>query len=67
VLPSFITGRAPPGSVLAVAVNGRIAQTTRTYGNQYAALVPPSSLRAGDNTVATFEVLPTGELRPVRE
>jgi len=67
LLPSFITGRAPPGSVLAVAVNGRIAQTTRTYdGDHYAALVPPSSLHAGENTVATFVVLPTGELRPLR-
>jgi Sulfatase len=67
LLPSFITGRAPPGSVLAVAVNGRIAQTTRTYdGDQYAALVPPSSLHAGENTVTTFVVLPTGELRPLR-
>ncbi|HEX5618638.1 MAG TPA: sulfatase-like hydrolase/transferase [Solirubrobacteraceae bacterium] len=66
VLPSFITGRAPPGSVLAVAVNGRIAQTTRTYGSRYAALVPPSSLHAGDNTVATFAVLPTGGLRRVQ-
>jgi hypothetical protein len=67
VLPSFITGHARPDSVLAVAVNGRIAQTTRTYGNQYAALVPPASLHAGENTVATFEVLPGDELRPVRE
>ena len=66
VLPSFMTGRAPPGSVLAVAVNGRIAQTTRAYGNRYAALVPPSALHAGKNSVATFQVLPTGELRPLR-
>jgi hypothetical protein len=66
VLPSFITGRAPPGSVLAVAVNGRIAQTTRAYGNRYAALVPPASLHAGKNTVATFQVLASGELRPLR-
>jgi sulfatase-like protein len=66
VLPSFITGRAPRGSVLAVAVNGRIAQTTRAYGTRYAALVPPSSLHAGDNAVATFQVLPSGELRQLR-
>jgi hypothetical protein len=66
VLPSFITGRAPPGSVLAVAVDGRIAQTTRAYGSRYAALVPPSSLHAGKNTVATFAVLASGELRQVR-
>ncbi|HET8756131.1 MAG TPA: sulfatase-like hydrolase/transferase [Solirubrobacteraceae bacterium] len=63
VLPSFITGRAPAGSVLAVAVDGRIAQTTRAYGNRYAALVPQSSLHAGENTVATLQVLPSGELR----
>jgi hypothetical protein len=66
VVPSFITGRAPAGSVLAVAVNGRIEQTTRTYGNRYAALVPEASLHAGENTVATFAVLPSGELRQVR-
>jgi sulfatase-like protein len=65
VVPCFITGRAPAGAVLAVAVNGRIESTTRTYGSRYAALVPPSSLEAGDNTVAVFEVLPGDELREV--
>ena len=63
LLPSFITGRARPDTVVAVAVNGRIAQTTRTYGSRYAALVPPSSLHAGENTVATYEVEDSGELR----
>jgi hypothetical protein len=65
LLPSFITGRARPDAVVAVAVNGRIAQTTRTYGSRYAALVPPSSLHAGENTVATYEVQDSGELRLV--
>ena len=65
VLPSFITGRARPNTVVAVAVDGRIAQTTRTYGSRYAALVPPSVLHAGENTVATYEVEPSGELRLV--
>jgi hypothetical protein len=65
VLPSFITGRARPDTVVAVAVGGRIAQTTRTYGNRYAALVPPSALRPGENTIATYEVEPSGELRLV--
>jgi hypothetical protein len=32
---------------------------------RYAALVPPSSLRAGANTIAVLEVQPGGELRPV--
>jgi hypothetical protein len=63
LLPSFITGRARPDAVVAVAVNGRIAQTTRTYGSRYAALVPPSSLHVGENTVATYEVQDSGELR----
>ena len=33
------------------------------YGSRYAALVPPSSLHAGENTVATYEVDDSGELR----
>ena len=65
VLPSFITGRARPNTVVAVAVDGRIAQTTRTYGSRYAALVPPSVLQAGEHAVATYEVEPSGELRLV--
>jgi hypothetical protein len=68
VVPAFLTGRVPgvkPETVLAVAVNGRVAQTTRVYGrSSYAALVPPSALHDGTNTMGVFEVLPTGELRP---
>lgn len=63
LLPAFITGRAPglkAETVIAIVVNGRVAQTTRVYGrSSYAALVPPSSLRAGVNTVA---VVPVAEL-----
>jgi hypothetical protein len=63
LLPAFITGRAPglkPETIVAVAVNGRVAQTTRVYGrSSYAALVPPSSLHAGVNTVA---VVPAADL-----
>jgi hypothetical protein len=72
VLPSFVFGRAnglEPGAELAVAVNGRVEATTRVYRNgdrpRYAALVPPSSLRAGTNVIAVLEVLPGGELRPL--
>jgi hypothetical protein len=70
VLPSFISGRADglePDTDLAIAVNGRVEATTRTYRDGgrslYAALVPPSSLRHGPNTVAVLEILPDGELR----
>jgi hypothetical protein len=73
VLPSFVSGAADglePDAELAVAVNGRVEATTRVYrdggGSRYAALVPPSSLRAGVNTVAVLAVLPGGELRPLR-
>jgi hypothetical protein len=63
LLPAFITGRAPglkPETEVAVAVNGRVEQTTRIYGHgSYAALVPPSALRAGTNTVA---VVPAADL-----
>ena len=72
VLPSFISGRAPglaPDTLLAVAVNGRVEATTRVYHVDdrpvYAALVPPSSLRDGANSVVALEVRADGALRPV--
>ena len=72
VLPSFLSGRVEglePGTVLAVAVNGRVQATTRAYRDGgrsvFAALVPPSSLREGRNAVSVFEVLAGGELRPL--
>jgi hypothetical protein len=72
VLPSFVSGRAnglEPEAELAVAVNGRVEATTRVYRSgdrpRYAALVPPSSLHAGTNTITVLEVLPGGELRPL--
>ena len=50
--------------MLAVAVDGRVAATTRVYrdagGLQYAAMVPPESLRPGAHSVAVLEVLPSG-------
>jgi len=71
-LPAFVSGRADglqPDAELAVAVNGRVQATTRVYrdGDRpvYAALVPPSSLRDGANSVVALEVLPDGELRPL--
>ncbi len=72
VLPSFVAGRASglePDAELAVAVNGRVEATTRVYRQggrpRYAALVPPSSLRPGTNTITVLEVLPGGELEPL--
>ena len=72
VLPSFVSGAADglkPGAELAVAVNGRVEATTRVYRDDdrsvYAALVPPSSLRDGANSVVALEVLADGGLRPL--
>jgi len=72
VVPSFLSGRVKdlePGTVLAVAINGRVQATTRAYRDEgrsvFAALVPPSSLRDGRNAVSVLEVLAGGELRPL--
>ncbi len=72
VVPSLVSGSVadlPDGTVLAVAVNGRIEATTRTYpaesGGQFAAMVRPDSLRVGSNSISVLQVLPGGRLRPV--
>jgi hypothetical protein len=72
VWPSFVSGtadRLKPGTEIAVAVDGRVEATTRVYSDDdrpvYAALVPPSSLRDGANSVVALEVLADGELRPL--
>ncbi len=66
-VPTYVTGRlrqpggAPPRAV-AIAINGQIVATSPTFKTPagedlyYAALVPPSALRAGANTVSLFAV-----------
>ena len=70
VLPSFVSGEVrglEPNAELAVAVGGRVEATTRVYRSGgrtvYAALVPPSSLREGANTVTVWAVTASGELQ----
>jgi len=70
LVPSFVSGRADelePNAELAVAVNGRVAATTRVYRDDgrsmFAALVPPSSLREGANAIAVFQIVSGGALR----
>ena len=62
-LPALIGGvihKGRPGMTLAIAVNGRIATTTRSYsisGNgRFAALVPAPVFRRGVNHVQVLEV-----------
>jgi hypothetical protein len=70
VLPLMVTGDVTglrPDSLLAVAVNGRIAATTRVYpkaggGMQYVALLPPASLARGRNRVTVLQVSPGDRL-----
>jgi len=64
VLPAYVTGRISGGSNededLAVALNGTIAATTRSYDDageeRFAALVPERLLHNGSNLVETFAV-----------
>jgi hypothetical protein len=61
-IPAFISGNVkgpPSGSLFALAVNGRIAATGRTFlfngGQQwYGAVVPPSYLHNGDNQATVY-------------
>ena len=73
VLPAQVAGDVTglaDDAVIAVAVNGRIEATTRVFPDedhgQYAAMIPPGSLRAGSNTIAVLEVLPGDRLRLLR-
>ena len=58
-----------PDAELAVAVNGRVAATTRAYPRAgrllYAALIPPGSLRDGPNAITVLEVLRDGGVRAI--
>ena len=73
VVPAFVTGRLdrrePAGLALAVAIDGRIRATTRSWrqggGTRFSALVPPAALRAGAHTVEVFAVQRGDALRPV--
>jgi Sulfatase len=59
VLPALVSGDVrglAADTVIAIAVNGRVAATTRVFPpGQYVAIVPPESLRAGDNEVAVLD------------
>jgi hypothetical protein len=72
VVPSFLGGPVPgarANALVAVAVNGRVAATTRVYPDGgkpvYAALVPPTALRPGRNAIGLFAPAPGGTLRPL--
>ena len=67
-LPALVSGDVTglaDGSVIAVAVNGRVEATTRVFPGGYVAMVPPESLRAGSNSVTVLQVLPGDALRTI--
>ena len=72
VVPALVSGSVTGlgrDAVVAIAVNGRVAATTRTFADgdrlAYAAMVPPSALRAGRNAVTVLQVAAGGALRPL--
>jgi hypothetical protein len=73
VVPAFVTGRLDgrqrAGLTVAVAVDGRIRATTRSYRQggrlRYAALVPESALPAGAHTIDVYAVGRGDTLRPL--
>ena len=68
VVPVYVTGKIRGGTgsdeELAVAVNGVVAATTRSYEDQgderFAALVPEDSLRSGQNDVRVYALQGVG-------
>lgn len=63
LVPSYLTGTVngfADGTRLAIAVDGVVAAVTRTYRSQgqtrFAAMISPSTLRAGKNDVAVYAV-----------
>lgn len=75
VLPVWVTGKVSGADSrldVAIAVNGVVRAVSNTFqlatgGDELiAALIPPSSLRDGRNTVEVYEVTPTGTLALIR-
>jgi len=71
-VPSLISGRLTgvgSGKLLALAWNGKVVATTRTFtyaGHvQFGAMVPPPVMRRGHNHVSVFVAGPGGGLRRV--
>jgi hypothetical protein len=74
VLPVWVTGKVSGGDGsldVAIAVNGVVRAVSNTFrlanGDEdlIAALIPPSSLRAGRNTVEIYEVTSSGQLASI--
>lgn len=72
-VPSFVTGTTtgvPPGTTVAVAVNGRIAATGRTFAyggaRRFGVMVKPSQYKRGANRITVYTVSPEERLLRLR-
>ena len=61
-IPALVSGTlegVEAGTLIAIAMNGRVAATTRAFSDEgevrYGAVVPPSSLRPGSNSIGIYE------------
>jgi Sulfatase len=72
-LPVFVEGElsgVDANDVVAIAVNGRVVATCRAFRFEeelrYGVVVPPFSLRRGENRFGVYRVRPAGALEPLR-
>jgi Sulfatase len=71
-VPAFVAASledVPDGSLIAIAVNGRVAATCRSFlfdGDTWAgAVVPPQTLHRGHNSIGVYLIGPGGTLTPL--
>ena len=71
-VPAFIAGELEgpePGSLIAIAVHGRVAATVRAFLDEgtisYGAVIPPRLLRPGRNPIGIYLVGPGSALIPL--
>ncbi len=71
-VPAFVAATldgVAPGSLIAISVNGRVAATSRSFlfqGEDWAgAVVPPSTLRPGPNSIGVYLIGAGGSLTPL--
>lgn len=73
MVPALISGRLArvgTGKVIALAWNGRIVATTRSFGYQgkvqFGAMVPPSAMKRGHNRITIYKLTRNGLRRIAR-
>jgi hypothetical protein len=77
IVPAFVAASlddVPDGSLIAIAVNGRVAATCRSFpftppeggGDHWAgSVIPPQTLHPGHNSIGVYLIGPSGTLTPL--